>query len=222
MADDIKKTYEIFGDGTVDKIEADSGNVSASVIDNSAKDRRLRRMRRTTYQARLGRKMDNILQKVIDNNMRLSAHPTDMIRIEASRDSRSHDLISRTVTGVEVIPILMPNMEDIPLRHFIRDNTDTLIPSMFLIDRQEYFELYSPIEAELNEDDLLINILYDTSPSIDNAYVVVFQIKEVLGTFGYSSLIYKKLLCTFYDEALPKQIIDVIKSNIQKREILNW
>ena len=65
-----------------------------------------------------------------------------------------------------------------------------------MIAQEEYFEVYAPTECNLNEDDLLIRILYDKSPNIDEPYVFVLQVKEVLGTFGYSSLLWKKCLTT--------------------------
>ena len=49
---------------------------------------RLRRMKRTSYQAKLGKKIDNITNKVLDNNIRLASHPTDMLRIEVERAER--------------------------------------------------------------------------------------------------------------------------------------
>ena len=188
----------------------------------SANETRLRRMRRTSYQAKLGKKIDNITNKVLDNNIRLASHPTDMLRIEVERDERSHDIISRTVINSEVLPIILPKMEDIPMRQFKREGTEVLIPSLFSIAQEEYFEVYAPTECNLNEDDLLIRILYDKSPDVEEPYIFVLQVKEVLGTFGYSSLLWKKCLTTFYDEALPQQIIDTIKDAIEKRELLNW
>ena len=97
-----------------------------------------------------------------------------------------------------------------------------MIPSLFSIAQEEYIEVYAPTECNLNEDDLLIRILYDKSPNIDEPYVFVLQVKEVLGTFGYSSLLWKKCLTTFYDEALPPAILDTIQEAIEKREMLDW
>lgn len=183
---------------------------------------RYRRIRRSNFQARLGRKLDRINGKIIDNDIRLTAHPTDMIRVEAIRDERSHDLISRVIKTTEVMPILLPKMEDIPLRHLVRDNEDVLVPALYSIAQEEFFEVYAPVECDLNEDDLLVRILYDSSPEIEDPYVMVFQVKEVLGTFGYSSLLWKKCLVTFYDEALPEQVVRTLQQTIKKRETLNW
>lgn len=188
----------------------------------TSEETRLRRMKRTSYQAKLGRKIDNITNKVLDNNIRLASHPTDMLRIEVERDERSHDIMSRTITNSEIMPVILPKMIDIPMRQFKREGTETLIPSLFSIAQEEYFEVYAPTECNLNEDDLLIRILYDKSPSIDEPYIFVLQVKEVLGTFGYSSLLWKKCLTTFYDESLPQAILDTIQEAIEKRELLNW
>ena len=185
-------------------------------------DDELRRMRRTDFQARLGRKLDNIRKRVLDNNIRLSAHPTDMLRIAVVRDDRSHDLISRTIESAEIMSIILPKMEDIPLRHLIREGKDVLIPSMYPIQQEEYFEVYAPVQCDLHEDDLLVRILYDSSPDINNPYVMVLQVKDLLGTFGYSTLTWKKAICTFYDESLPQRVVQLIKSSILKREALDW
>ena len=206
--------------------QSEASDIKASVIPSpkgyGREDAHARRLRRTDYQARLGVKLDNIRRKVLDNNLRLSSHPTDMLRIAVKRDERSHDLISRTIESAEIMPIILPKMEDIPLRHLIRDGQDILIPSLFPITQQEYFELYSPVECDLKEDDLLVRILYDSSPSINEPYVLVFQVKEVLATFGYSSIEWKKFWATLYDEKLPQRVVDIIKASILKRELLNW
>ena len=226
MPDDVKTEQHIYGNGAISKIHAEASDITPIVKDRPNRDPMStpygRRMHRTVYQAKLGKKLDAMNQKVIDNNLRLSAHPTDMIRISVNRDERSHDLISRTVESVEVMPILLPKMEDIPLRHFIRDDTDIMIPSLFTTPDQEYFEVYAPVEMDLNEDDLLVRVLNDSSPDIDESYIMVLQVKEVLGTFGYSSLVWKKLIVTFYDEKLPNQIVNAVKESIKKRERLNW
>lgn len=47
-------------------------------------------MRRTSYQVRLGKKLDNIVRKVTDNNIRLASQPVDMIRIKVNRDNSNY------------------------------------------------------------------------------------------------------------------------------------
>lgn len=187
------------------------------------------RLKRTTFQARLGRKMDNIARKLTDNQITLTAHPTDMLRVEAIRDEQSQDLISRRIAAAEVIPIIFPNMVDIPLRHFISSNgDDIIIPSLYTTPEQQYFEIYAPVGTQLMMDDLLIRILNDPGipadqkTSVEGAenapyYVMALQVKEILGTFGYSSLRWMKYFVTFYDESLPKQVITQLQTEANKR-----
>lgn len=180
----------------------------------------LDRMHRTTFQARLGRRLDLITRKIIDNSVRLSSHPTDMIRISAKRDERSRDLISRTIKSVEILPIILPPLKDIPLRHFIREGSEIQIPSLYSIDQQAYFEIYAPAEVKLEVEDLLFRMIYDENS--DDPYVLCLQVKEQFATVGYSTIKMKKFWCTIYDEALPQPIIDILRRANTKREILQW
>ncbi|MGN1218367.1 MAG: hypothetical protein ACI4TD_10405 [Phocaeicola sp.] len=179
-------------------------------------------MRRTTYQARLGSKLDNILAKVSDNNIRLTSNPTDMIRVYTRRDDYSQDVLTKTITSVEVVPIVLPVMKDIPLRKFTRkgEDCDVLIPSLYPIAEDEYFEIYSPLEVQLDEDDLLIRIIHDSYA--EEPYVMCLQVKEILATLGYSGVIRHKYFATFYDEKLPPVVIDYIRNSIEKRSVIEY
>ena len=181
-----------------------------------------RRMRRTTYQARLGSKLDNILAKVSDNNIRLTSNPTDMIRVYTRRDDYSQDVLTKTITSVEVVPIVLPVMKDIPLRKFTRkgEDCDVLIPSLYPIAEDEYFEIYSPLEVQLDEDDLLIRIIHDSYA--EEPYVMCLQVKEILATLGYSGVIRHKYFATFYDEKLPPVVIEYIRNSIEKRSVIEY
>lgn len=179
-----------------------------------------KKMRTTTFQARLGRILDNINRKVIDNSIRLTSHPTDMIRIKANRDING-DLISRTIESAEILPIILPVMKDVPMRRFTREEEESaLIPSMYPIQDQEYFTVYTPVEVQLDEDDLLIRLIY--IDGTDEPYCLVLQVKEILSTLGYSSLLWQKMNVTIYDEALPPQVIEIIKDAHKKRNELGW
>lgn len=180
-----------------------------------------RRMRRTSFQARLGKRLDNISRKVIDNQIRLTSHPTDMLRVKAKRDPRSGDLISRTIEDAEVLPIVLPPLKDIPMRRFIReDNQEVIVPSLYPTSETTYYVLYAPMEVNLNEDDLLLRLISD--PNSDNPYVLCLQVKEILGDLGYSSFRQQKFWASLYDEPLPKQVIGLLKDAIEKRGILGW
>lgn len=195
-----------------------ASNVSRTAVQEKIRNKI--RFHNTTFQARLGQKLDAIQRQVLDNNIRLSSHPTDMLRIKAERDPRSQDLISRTIEAAEVLPIILPPLKDIPLRYFEKEGEDITISSLYTINQQEYFEIYAPVEAKLNMDDLLVRIMYD--PNSDRPYIMILQVTEILGTFGYSSLTYMKYFATFYSEKLPQKVVDIIKEQDQRRLILGW
>ena len=199
-------------------IQSDFTNLQEPVTDVRAKTSR--KYRTTSFQARLGKKLDNIARKVLDDRIGLTAHPTDMLRISVKRDSRSGDLLSRTITSSEVVPIIFPNMTDVPLRQCAtRDDKEVLLPSFYAFSQEQHFNLYAPIAVQVDVDDLLIRFVYneDRLP-----WISVLQVKDILSTVGYNSILYNKLQCTFYDEALPEKVLSLIRSAIDRRELLGW
>ena len=214
--------FEIEPDITVQNetviIQSDSTNLQEPVADVRTKTPR--KYRTTSFQARLGKRLDNITRKVLDDRIGLTAHPTDMLRISVKRDSRSGDLLSRTITSSEVVPIIFPKMTDVPLRQFAtRDDKEVLLPSFYAFSQEQHFDLYAPIAVQLDVDDLLIRFVYneDRLP-----WISVLQVKDILSTIGYNSILYNKLQCTFYDETLPEKVLSLIRSAIDRRELLGW
>ena len=214
--------FEIEPDITVQNetviIQSDFTNLQEPVADVRTKTPR--KYRTTSFQARLGKKLDSITRKILDDRIGLTAHPTDMLRISVKRDSRSGDLLSRTITSSEVVPIIFPNMIDVPLRQFAtRDDKEVLLPSFYAFSQEQHFDLYAPIAVQLDVDDLLIRFVYneDRLP-----WISVLQVKDILSTVGYNSILYNKLQCTFYDETLPEKVLSLIRSAIDRRELLGW
>lgn len=178
-------------------------------------------MRRTRYQAKLGRKLDNINRKVMDNNIRLSGQPTDMLRIKVNRDPISNDLVSRTIISTEIIPVIFPNMEKVPLRRLTRDGElEVLVPNLYQFYDDQYWTLYTPAEIRLDEDDLLLRLIYD--PYSDEPHIAALQVKDSLSVIGYNSIVWFQYNATLYDEILPTEVVNIIKKANEKREKLQW
>lgn len=198
--------------------------VIVSKEDTSQDKANRKRMRRTTFQARLGRKLDKIHREVLDNELRLSSHPTDMLRISIMRDPRSRDIVSRTLESIEVMPVIFPKVESIPMRHLegYREGNEVTIPSLYTIDQQEYFEIYAPVGSKLKPDDLLVRIIYDDMECPNDPYVMIMQVTEQLATIGYSSIRYYKYFCVYFEGKLPRRIIEEVKSAQIRRALLGW
>lgn len=178
-------------------------------------------MRKTRYQAKLGRKLDNINRKVMDNNIRLSGQPTDMLRIKVNRDAISSDLISRTIISTEIIPVIFPNMEKVPLRRLTRDgDLEVLVPNLYQFYEDQYWTIYTPAEIRLDEDDLLLRMIYD--PYSDEPNIVCLQCKESDAVVGYNSIVWIETKATLYDEPLAPSITNIIIEANKKREKIGW
>ncbi len=178
-----------------------------------------RRMQHSAWQARLGNKLDPIKRKVLDNQILLTSHPTDMLRIRTNRDERSHDIISRTIISSEILPIILPIMKDVPLRRMQHVDGKTIL-SLSPLEDDKAFEAYCPMQGQLERDDLLFRILKD--PYSDSPYFMVLQVKDELGTLSYSSLLYVKYKLSFYDEPLPEAITNKLYEFAKKRGELSW
>jgi len=180
-----------------------------------------RRLHRSAWQARLGSRLDPIKRKLLDNNILLTAHPTDMLRIRVERDPRTYDILSRKIIPAEILPIVLPVMSDIPMRRLEKNNdTGMIVCSFSMIEEQKPFELYCPVAGQLQRDDLLFRILKD--PYADFPYIMVLQVKDELATFSYSSILYVKYKATFYDEPLPVAVVQELVKASEKREQLAW
>jgi hypothetical protein len=70
--------------------------------------------------------------------------------------------------------------------------------------------LYTLFDKESGDPDLL------------NPYIIVLEIKDLLGSFGINSILYVKYKCTIYDEALPTKLTDYILGMKTRRKELIW
>lgn len=179
-----------------------------------------RRFQRSAWQARLGAKLDPIKRKFRDNSMLLAAHPTDMLRIRVLRDPRTHDILSRKIVSNEILPIILPVMEDVPMRRLVREDHNILSLSITDVDNAKPFEVYCPSVSQLQRDDLLFRFIGD--PYSESPYVLVLQVKDELGTIGYSELLHVKYSVTIYDEALPSAVVSAVYAAAIKRGRLKW
>ena len=182
-----------------------------------------RRLNRSAWQARLGKRMDMIKRRVLDNNLTLAGHPTDMIRIRVNKDSRTHDPIGKTIIASNILPIILPPLKDVPMRRITNEESPqaallSLVPT---VDGQPRpIEAYCPMVGQLETGDLLFRIIRDSY--VDRPYMTVLEVKEELGTIAYASILYVKYNLYFYDEFIPGHIMDEITDVAAKREELQW
>jgi hypothetical protein len=179
-----------------------------------------------SYQSRLGRFHDPIRKKLIDNSISLSGQVADCIKVR-TKVTKQGDIASRIVEDVTVISAVFPPYADVPFRRLTREtgqgdsNTvqlkvTTLPAAMELFPIQIWTTQYDQIYL----GDLIFRIFKD--PTSDSPLVVVLQVKEPLGTFGVQNLIYAKYNCTYWDEELPQEMLDVVVATAERRLALQW
>lgn len=185
-------------------------------------DRENSMLHRTSFQARLGKKLDRIYQRTLDNRIRLSSHITDVLRIKVERDPRSGDITTRKVESAEVLPVMLPVLRDFPLRRMPTEEGDMIVPSMpFPAEgHEQMWEIYAPLNAQLDLDDLLFRIIED--PYSDRPYIMCLQVKQMSGTLNYSSVLYLRYQVTYYDEKLPAIIVSAIREAYNKRQAVGY
>lgn len=174
-----------------------------------------------TFQARLSSRLNHLTQKLSDNAIKWMGVTSDVIRLTVKRDNLL-DPISRTVTGVDVIEIMFPNLIDIPMWRFT-DNGVSRISNAVQDATESTFEpfiCYAPIDSKVDQDDLLVKFF--DNPAGDEPMVIVLQVKDVLGTFGQRSIIYMKLKVTYADGPLPPAIVNATLEMARRRADLKW
>lgn len=172
------------------------------------------------WQARLGSRMDTILKKAIDNKISLSSFPIDMVRVQVNKDPRTHDIISRSVSSYEIMPLYFTQaLDELPLRRVEYSDTQQIV---LTIDGTKLTDIKvkCPLSQTLNRGDILFRILRDDYS--ERPIVLVLQVKDELGMIGYSSLLQIDYILSYYDEELPDSILDAVIASTNKREELQW
>lgn len=171
-------------------------------------------MRQSSFSARLASKLNALHQKILNKKIEYAGILTDVIRVKIERTT-TRDVASREIVGLDLINVIFPRMEDIPMRKITKDDGTT--QNAIYGKTGEPFLLYSPVNVGVDIDDLLIKLYEDVSAD-HVPWVVVFQVKDMLGTFGDRSLVYQKIQCTLFDESLPDAVITFITTMAQRRE----
>jgi len=177
-------------------------------------------MRQSTFSARLASKLNALHRKITDKKLEFSGILTDVIRLKTDRTT-TLDIASREVIGIDLINVIFPRMEDIPMRKITK--ADGTTRNAIYGKGGEPFFLYSPIGVLVDVDDLIIK-LYEDVTADNLPWVTVFQVKDMLGTFGDRSIIYQKIQATYFDESLPQALVDFITTMSERRETgeLGW
>lgn len=181
------------------------------------------------YQSRLDAKQSIIKRKILDNQSSLAGNVTDIIRIRTVKNQEG-DLESRIVSRADVIPVIFPNLSEVPIRKIHKTlpdgHVDETVGSYKITSlvgiaseddtsNSEKFKIYFPHNVDLNAEDYIIRVFLD--PDVTDPIIIVLKVSEVLGTFSHSMLLWESAICTLDMEALPQKLTDVIGEAAERR-----
>jgi hypothetical protein len=174
-----------------------------------------------TFQSRMGKYQDALRRKIIDNNISLSGQASDCIRIRIKR-TRQGDIKSRVVEEADVISVIFPPIKDAPFRRMTLSKDVTKLEMETLPAVMDLFpiEIVSTQIDKIYKDDLIFRVLQE--PDIPNPMVLALQVVEPKGTWGVRSMIYAKYDCTYYQEQLSQEILEIIAATTLRRTTLGW
>lgn len=184
------------------------------------------------FQGKLDKIQERIKRKINDNNIRLNSTPIDVIAISVSRDDvtlKDHidNEMRFTINSHNVIPLVFPALVDVPYTEYDGSKDDKYYNNKVLI-RTEYGEgdgkeqkdlsqvdVYAPVRSPIKKGDFVVRCFID-DPYIN---VVMFEVKESLGTFSENALLSKKLHLAVSTINIPENstILGYIKSIAKSR-----
>ena len=174
-----------------------------------------------TYQDRLGRFHDKLKSKMVDNMISLSGQAVDCLRMKV-RYTRNGDIETREIVENDVVSVMVPSLQEIPMR-VIKKEVGGQTFTINSLNMTETFpiEIYTTNGGVMTKGDLLVRVLRNDI-DVGEPYVLVLEVKDTLGTFGASNLLWKKWTTTTYDETLPIEAINLIASMAERRLGIKW
>jgi hypothetical protein len=170
-----------------------------------------------SFQARLSGKLNNLHKKLLDNSIKLAGSLTDVMRLSITY-SKQGDKQSCTVTGLDVIELMFPKLEDIPLKKILGSGFINL--AVFKDEEVDPIVCLTPMVYDIKAGDFILKYL--ENPANTNPWVLLLEVKDILGTFGDRSLLYQKIQLSYPDGVIPSQVTDYILDMASRRETLKW
>ena len=148
------------------------------------------------YQSRLLTKHDAIKQKLLDNSLSHTGHPSD--------------IVTRTVGRADIIQVVFPPLKEVPVRRLYDDNGMWAITPLASTgkDANKDYIVSCPHAQALDEDDLLFRVFVD--PEVKRPFVFGLRVVEEVADIGQNSLLTHKYNCVPYEESLPQEMLQMI------------
>jgi len=175
-------------------------------------------MPKRDFQSRLASHLNRINKRLTDNAIEWLGTLQDCLHITIKKNAMG-DIDSRIIEDYSLVSVIFPQLKDVPVQ--IKKTAEgNLVAIPYSFELQSFLEVYMPIEHKIKTDDLIVRVFWDTD--LNKPIVWVFQVKDVLKSFGNHSVLFNKYILTFYDEVLPDSVIADIIKMVERRNILTW
>ena len=171
----------------------------------------------TTFQARLDAVHSRIARKVIDNSLRLSGSPTDVLLIRRIANKEG-DVLSYVVRDHLIVPVVWPSLKDVPYRSLVNQNGSFYLTSLvneFDESETKNYEVSIPHKYHVEVGNLLFRVFLDDD--YEYPAVIGLEVSETLGDFTLNMLVQSKYRCTLYTENLPVELTTIIAGFVESR-----
>jgi hypothetical protein len=160
--------------------------------------------------ARLDIITSRIKRKVVDNILRLSSAPCDVLLVKASKNKEG-DTLAHIVKDHLIVPVVWPPLKDVPYRSLKNvDGAFTLTSLVNEFDESEgkNYEISIPHKYHIETGNLLFRVFLDDDYKFPA--VLGLECVETLGDFTLNMLVQTKIKCVLYTENLPDELTNLI------------
>ena len=176
----------------------------------------------TSFQSRLDVVHSRIARKLVDNSLRLSGAPTDVLLVKTIKNKEG-DALSHVVRDHLVVPVVWPPMKDVPYRSLVREGGSFVLASLVnAFDESEgkNFEVSVPHKYHVDAGNLLFRVFLDDD--YEYPAVIGLEVVETLGDFTLNMLVQSKYKCALYTENLPPELLSIVAGFVERRAAVGY
>lgn len=171
-----------------------------------------------TWQSRLAAVQNRISQKLLDNSIKLAGVATDVLMITEELN-RVQDVSQIDLNSIQVLNIIFPALEDIPIRRFLQ-SSGTYLQASDGKSEKEPFICYAPISTIVEQGSIFLKFI--ENPNGVEPLVLPLKLADVIATLGARTIQYQKLPLVYYDTPINTTLYQLLLTLAQRRNILRW
>jgi len=159
-------------------------------------------------------------RKIRDYAVHTTGFEGNVIRIKATENMYGDEEMEMISNDIVFVSLDIP--DEIPLT---RLRTDVVTPSQIQTDNTFLYDIlpikgYAKWADNIEKGDFLIHKIYDEMKDVENVYLWVLRISELIGSISVRHLTNISFNCAPYNGVLPSVVQDVIENYTDTQEQL--